>query len=186
MAGSAPLLRVCLVVDGSADLVEAAELLVLDDSHLAVRPARQPVAIVDRVLGLDDTTGQRGHDPGGLALVLVGVDRGALEVPVLDLGGRVMGLVELRLAGSVGDVAVFVDGVPRADELLELAPLGVDDRLDALRDWDQHGLLHHTVRQVRLGQRPVELDGRHRYVHVNSSSPLSSGESSVSTIWDII
>lgn len=169
----------------SVDLVQLAELGVVHDADLTVRPLAEPVAIVDGVLRLDDAARQRGHHPSGLALVLVGRHRRVLEVPVLGLLVHAVRLVELGLARAVGDAAVAVDGVPRTEELLLLAPLGVDDRLDALGDRDQHGLLHHTVRQVGLGQRLVELDGRQRSVHVNSSSPLLSGESSVS-LMDIL
>ena len=124
-----------------------------------MRPLAEPVTVVDRVLGLDDTARQRGHDPGGLALVAVGRHGRVLEVPVLGLLVHAVRLLELGLARPVGDVAVDVDGVPGADELLLLAPLGVDDRLDTVGDGDEHGLLHHTVRQERLGLGLVELDG---------------------------
>ena len=130
-------------------------------------PPAEPVAVIDRVLGLDDTARQRGHDPGGLPAVAVGQHGCVLEVPVLGLLVGTVRLLELGLTRAVGDAAVAVDGVPRADEPLFLAPLGVDDRLDSVGDGDEHGLLHHAVRQERLGLGLVELDGdlQRRCVH---------------------
>jgi hypothetical protein len=122
----------------SVDLIQLAELGVVHDTDLAVRPLAEPVAVVDRVLGLDDTARQCGHDAGRLTLMAVGRHRRVLEVPVLGLLVHAVRLVELGLARAVGDAAVHVDGVPRTEELLLLAPLGVDDRLDALGDGGEH------------------------------------------------
>ena len=169
----------------SVDLVQLTERGVVDDADLTVRPPVDPVTVVDRVHGLEDPDRQRGQDQGGLAVVAVSRHGRVLEVPVLGRFLHAVRLLELGLARPVDDTAARVDGVPGTAELLLLAPLGVDDRLDALRNRHQHGLLHHTVRQERLGLGLVELDGRQRSVHVNSSFPLSSGKSSVSLV-DII
>lgn len=137
-----------------------------------MRPLRQPVTVGDRVLGLDGSVAEYGRDAGVGSVVLVRVDGRVFEVPVLHLIGGSVALVELLLGRSVRDVTVDVDGEPGADELLLLAPLGVDDGLDTVGHRDQHGLLHHAERQVRLGQGLVERDLGHLSGHVNSSSPL--------------
>ncbi len=148
----------CHIHVALGDVVELAELGVIHDTDLAVRPAHEPVAVGDRVDGLLDA-GAEGGDHGGLvALVDVRVDRGVLEEPVLDLVGDAVRLLELRLAGAVGDVAVDVDGVPRTDERLGGAPLGVDGGLDTVGDGDEDGLLHDAVRHVGAGLGGVERD----------------------------
>lgn len=83
-----------------------------------MRPPHEPVTVVDRVLGLDSAAGQDGDDASSVAFVAVALDGRVLEVPVLHLVGGSVGLLELLLARPVDDVAVGVDGVPRADERL--------------------------------------------------------------------
>ena len=113
-------------------LVQRAELLVLDDADLAVRPAHNPVTRVDRSLGLNDTVRQDGLHHRAETVVDVGLDRRGLVVAVLGVRVGAVRLVELGLTRAVDDVAVDVDGVPRADEVLLGTPLGVDHGLDAL------------------------------------------------------
>jgi hypothetical protein len=150
------------------DQVPGTNVVVLQDTDLTGRPHHMPVAIRDGVVGLDGAVCQHGLDAGCWAVVLVRADRRILEIPVLSLVGLAMTVVELLLGGAVDDDAVDIDGVPGADELLLLAPLGVNGRLDTIGDGDEYSLLHHALRQVRLGLGLVELDGdlQRRCVHL--------------------
>lgn len=152
-------------------MVALAEVVVLEDADLTGLPLREPVAVRDGVLGLDGAVREDGLDAGGRASVLVRADGRVFEVPVLDLVGLAVAVVELLLRGAVDDRTVDVDAVPGADELLLLAPLRVDNRLDAVWDGNENGLLHDVERVVGLGLALVELD-QGLCVHVNSSSPL--------------
>lgn len=76
-------------------LVQRAELLVLDDADLAVRPAHNPVTRVDRSLGLNDTIRQNNLHHSADAIVDVGLDRRGPVVAVLGACVGAVRLVEL-------------------------------------------------------------------------------------------
>ena len=161
-------------VFGRTEVVKLVELTVVgSDAGLTVRPADEPVAVLDdRWLPLGSAI---VHDRGDQSVgtrVLVCLEGRALRESVLDAGDVEVGLVEVLLRGAV-EVWLAVelrDDVPRALELLRLVvavevPRDHDGRLGLRGDVDEVGSLDalHSLhvglsRHVALGLGGVERD----------------------------